>query len=357
MILVSCMRSVAMSPRIFITGATGYVGGTVLHTILQAHPDWLVTALVRTKEQATAVLTQHPSINILHGDLDDSHVLTTAASESDIILHLANCDHEPSVHALLAGIRQRASSSPAHFIHLSGALNLAHESITNKSWGEPSSKVFNDWAGVGELTSLPAPAEHRAVDAAVLAASGLYPGRVRTAIVDPPLIYGLGTGSCNTRSKQIYRAAEAFITHRRAFVVGRGQNTWHHVHVRDLSRLFVRLAEAAIEGDERAGVWDAEGYYLAENGGFVWRDVLQELAERLVGSGLLETAQLEQVGVEEADRLMPYARYMLGTSSRGEAMRARLLFGWVPKEGSLLQELDEVVRSEAARLGLLLANS
>lgn len=57
--------------------------------------------------------------------------------------------------------------------------------------GEFSTKEYNDWDGVTELTSLPDTAFHRNVDKVVLEIGSVYSDIVKTAIVCPPTIYGI----------------------------------------------------------------------------------------------------------------------------------------------------------------------
>ena len=154
---------------------------------------------------------------------------------------------------------------------------MSTETIDKGCYGNVLPKVFNDWEGVDELTSQPNHAEHQNVDKIVLESSKTHPGKVKTAIVCPPTIYGQGRGPDNKRSKQIYRAAEAFMRHRKGFAVGKGHNVWHQVHVKDLSQLYLLLGEAAMNSGLPA-TWNDQGYYLAENGPFIWRDTLEALA-------------------------------------------------------------------------------
>ena len=65
---------------------TGYIGGTVLDTILKAHPDYSATALVRSEDKAGLVRSAYPSVQTVIGDLDSTDVITSAVKEADIVL-------------------------------------------------------------------------------------------------------------------------------------------------------------------------------------------------------------------------------------------------------------------------------
>lgn len=72
------------------TGATGYIGGDGLFAVAQAHPDWEITALVRSKEKGAHVIKQHPSVKLVYGDLDSAELLEQEAAKADIIYRIYN---------------------------------------------------------------------------------------------------------------------------------------------------------------------------------------------------------------------------------------------------------------------------
>jgi uncharacterized protein YbjT (DUF2867 family) len=71
--------------RIFLTGATGYVGGAVLDALLRG--GHAVTALVRNNEKAARIAEKgaHPVI----GDLADAESYRAAAEAQDGYVHAA----------------------------------------------------------------------------------------------------------------------------------------------------------------------------------------------------------------------------------------------------------------------------
>lgn len=75
-----------MSPRVFITGATGYVGGQTAVTLIAAHPEYDVVALVRDQEQADKLKSRFPNISTVIGTLDDDAVLKEEAAKADVVL-------------------------------------------------------------------------------------------------------------------------------------------------------------------------------------------------------------------------------------------------------------------------------
>lgn len=75
-----------MAPKIFITGATGYIAGDALYVLNKAHPEYEYTALVRSQEKADKVRAAYPKINIVLGGLDDSSLLEEEAAKADVVL-------------------------------------------------------------------------------------------------------------------------------------------------------------------------------------------------------------------------------------------------------------------------------
>lgn len=68
------------------TGATGYIGGDALYTLMQAHPDYDVTALVRNIDKGAQVASQYPTIKLVYGNLDNVELLEQEARKADIVL-------------------------------------------------------------------------------------------------------------------------------------------------------------------------------------------------------------------------------------------------------------------------------
>ena len=66
------------------TGATGYIGGTVFDTIVSAHPEYEVTAMLRN---VPANFEQkYPKVKIVKGDYDSADIIAEAASKADIVI-------------------------------------------------------------------------------------------------------------------------------------------------------------------------------------------------------------------------------------------------------------------------------
>jgi nucleoside-diphosphate-sugar epimerase len=182
--------------------------------------------------------------------------------------------------------------------------------------------------------------------------SSANPQAIKTAIVCPPCIYGIGRGPDNQRSIQVYEAAKAILRRKQAFLPLKGENVWHGINVQDLSDLYVLLAEAAAAGGGRA-TWNEDGYYFAENGEFVWKDIFRDMAKIAQKLGLLDSDDTPSLSATELAEIHPYALIIWGSNSRGKAIRARQLLGWKPHRESLVEILLSIIKEEARALGLI----
>jgi len=137
------------SPRVFVTGVSGYVGGHMMGRLLEKHPEWHVAVLVRDEKQKEVILGRWPKLEIVIGDLDDSALMIKEGSKSDVVLRellgstigaifesymltvlveTASADHIQGVVSLIKGLHQR-KPTPGYLIHIGGT-GILHD-ITN----------------------------------------------------------------------------------------------------------------------------------------------------------------------------------------------------------------------------------
>ncbi|EAW12617.1 putative nucleoside-diphosphate-sugar epimerase [Aspergillus clavatus NRRL 1] len=341
-----------MGLKVFLTGATGYIGGDVFYTISQAHPDWEVALLIRNKEKAAQLASKYPNVRIVHGDLDSADTIEEEVKKADIVYHCADCDHVASATAIAKGAAHHTPEHPLWIIHTSGTGILTVEDFRNNTWGIERTKEHNDWDGVDELLNLPDDSLHRNVDTIIIGAGQRAPDSVKTAIVCPPTIYGPGRGPGNQKSVQAYWLAAAVLKRKQGLLVGQGKNTWHQVHVQDLSDVFLALGEAAAAGGGQA-TWNDKGYYLAENGSFVWGDIQRAIAQTAFDKKLIPSPDVEHLTDEQVTELNELGLYAWGSNSRGHAIRAKKLLGWSPQKPSLVELIPDIVELEARDLGLI----
>lgn len=91
---------------------------------------------------------------------------------------------------------------------------------------------------------------------------------VKTALVFPPIIYGQGRGPINQRSVQIPELVRVAAETRQTAQVGKGESTWSNVHIADVTDIFVKLIEKAVQG-AGGDLWNQDGLYFVGNGQLV----------------------------------------------------------------------------------------
>jgi len=332
------------------TGATGFIGGDALAALAAAHPEFSLSCLVRGSAKGARVAAAFPRVRLVYGTLDDAPLLRAEAAAADVVCHFADCDHEGAAAALVEGLAAREGGAPGWPVHTSGTGILTVGDVVAGRCGGEGGDVFDDWEGVGAVTELPDEAWHRKVDKIVLGAA--THGNVKTAIVCPPTIYGVGRGPDKTDSDQWPRMAEAALQRGKGFCVGEGKNRWTHVHVHDLSDLFLRLIDAAVKQGGDA-TWNDKGYYFCESGEYVWEDMAKKIAAESKKQGFIKTDEIDHLSKEEADELTPHGSAKWGMNSRCKAIRGNKLLGWKPTSPSPVEELPGMVKIAAEKLGLV----
>lgn len=301
--------------KIFLTGASGYIGGSVAAALKTAGHE--VTGLVRTRPRADQVRAQ--DITPVLGTLGDLDLLARAAGEADAVINTADADNRPSVESMLAAL----AGSGKLFLHTSGS-----SIVGDHAAGEPTGTVCHDDTPVS-----PGPGRvlRVAVNQTVLGAAS---NGIRAAVICPSLIYGTGRG-VHRQSAQIPRLTRLAQKHGVARHVGRGENLWSNVHIDDLVDLYLLVVQKAPAG----------AFYYAENGENSMRQVCEAIS-RVLGFGGRTTPMSVVEAVAELGE-GPVA-YSYGSNSRVRATRARSELGWSPHRPPLLASIDrdvEAVRS------------
>ncbi|KAI9058112.1 NAD-P-binding protein [Trametes sanguinea] len=325
----------ASKTTIFLTGATGYVGASVLQRLLQ-HPratNFEITALVRSPEKAK-VLADEYGVRAVVGSNAELEKLTQLAEGADIVLNIADSDDIKAAGAIMQGLKaryQKTGIKPT-FIHTSGTGFLTDDARGMYA----SDKVYHD-SIPEEIESLPDTAFHRNVDLALIA--GDREGYLRALILSPSLIFGQGTGPlferglANPRSIQLPLLIKASLARGRgAGMVGEGKSVWNHVHVNDVADSYITLIDAVLR-DAEAVPHGREGFYIIENGEHTWYDLSSALSKAFVELGLATSAEPVPFTQEDIDKFIGntfLAHLALGSNARGRGEQARSL-GWKPK--------------------------
>ncbi|TPR11773.1 hypothetical protein CAN33_0050390 [Aspergillus niger] len=307
---------------VFITGASGYIGGDLLSVLVSKYPDLHYRLLVRSRDSGQKIKAQYPTVEIIQGSLDDSETLVAESARADIIIHTADAaDHLGAAKAIAQGaLEGHTEEHPVYWLHTSGAGIFSFLDTETKVYGEKGEKIYDDVQDIKEIVNFPDHAFHRDVDKAVFEAGSVRPEVLKTAIISPKVP-----------------------------IIGRGLSFGTDIHIYDLTNLYVILFERALSKQDD-GLWGPEAYYLCENGEHCWGELARSIGRICVAEGFIPSAEEEAFGFEEAQKWAGYEAASWGLNSRCQASRARLLLGWQPSAPSLESELRDIVKGEYRRL-------
>ena len=105
--------------HVFVTGATGYIGGTIAARLLAAGHQ--VSGLVRDPAKAGALAAR--GVTPVAGSLDETSVLAEASRGADAVINAASSDHRAAVEACLDALAGTAKP----FLHTSGSSIVADD--------------------------------------------------------------------------------------------------------------------------------------------------------------------------------------------------------------------------------------
>lgn len=289
--------------NVFVTGAAGFIGGSIATGLVQAGHQ--VTGLVRSAEQAEEL--KGLGINAVIGTLDDQTLLAEQARAADAVINAASSDHRGAVEALLDALR----GSNKVFLHTSGS------SIVGDASGGKSSDVIYYEDNLPEPTA--DKAARVAIDNLVLAAAK---DGVNSAVICNTLIYGhsLGVKRDSVQLPRLLKQARksGVVRH-----VGTGQNIWSNVHIEDVVALYVLALSKNVPGT----------FYFVESGEASFIDMTTAMA------AALNLGQAQDWPLKDAEAEWGYemANYGLGSNSRVRGKHARELLGWAPKRTSVVE--------------------
>jgi len=293
--------------KVFITGASGYIGGSVAAALIAAGHQ--VSGLARSDE-TTAALAKL-GIRPVLGTLDDTEVVAKAAHDADVTVNAANAGHRASAEAMLKALAKSGKT----FLHTDGS-----SIVGTRSRGELVEKAFDE-----DTPFMPTPQRAPRVEIDNMVRSAVGDG-VRSIIIAPSLIYGAGHG-LNSHSIQVpwlIKVAKKFGV---AKHIGPGENRWANVHIDDLMALYVLAIERAPAG----------AFYYAENGENSMREVCEAISRMLGQGGRTQSMTVEEAATEWGEGP---ANDTMGSNSRVRAKRARTELKWQPKAQSLIEEIE-----------------
>jgi nucleoside-diphosphate-sugar epimerase len=285
--------------KVFVTGASGFVGSAVVQELQQAGHQ--VLGLARSEASAQALTAA--GAEVLRGDLTDLDSLKRGAAAADGIIHLAY-NHDFSQYEAAAGTDSSAIEAMGSVLAGSDRPLVVTSGFAGFAPGRPATEQDTPTATA------------RLSEQAALA---LVPQGVRASVVRlaasvhdagdhgfVPYLIGL--------ARQKGEAA----------YLGEGLNRWPAVHRRDAARLFRLALEQGVAGARYHGVGDE---------GIAFRDLAAVIGQNL---GVPVTSKLAE---EAADYFGWMARFAGLDMAASSTLTQQL--GWQPMHVGLLADLEQ----------------
>lgn len=317
--------------RVFVTGATGFIGSAVVKELMAA--GHTVTALARSDEAAAALsakgIQPHP------GNLNDMESLRSAASAADGVIHLAfmhSLGQVPLVQRMRIFFGGLPTGIVSRFLAISAeadrrAIDTIGEAL--KGSGRPLVTTF----GTVGLS-------HVGFRAGALATEAdepdpLSPGIARAKTEDKVEAWA----SLGVRATMIRLALSVHGDGDTGFVpqligiarknghsayVGDGQNRWPAVHRLDAARLFRLALEKGVAGARYHGVGDE---------GIPFRSIAEVIGGRL-------NLPAVSIAANQAAKQFSFLAGFAATDNPSSSKLTRDQLGWVPTGPGLLADLS-----------------
>ena len=294
--------------RVFLTGATGFIGTSVIPELIDAGHQ--VVGLARSEAAAKSLVALGARVH--RGDLEDLESLRSGAAEADAVIHCAfihdfgkyqeNCEIDRRAIEALGSVL-RGSDRP--LIVTSGTALAPGRVATEEDAALPSSVM-------------PRGATEEAADS--VAARG-----VRVSVVRLPQVHDRNMQGLVTLTIVIAREKGV------SAYVGDGANRWPASHRLDTARLYKLVLEKGVPG--------ARYHAVAEEGVRV-RDIAEVIGRRL-------NIPVVSKSPEEAATHFGWLGVFAGLDCPASSALTQERLGWRPVETTMLADLERASNLES----------
>jgi nucleoside-diphosphate-sugar epimerase len=287
--------------RVFVTGASGWIGSAVVPELIGTGHQ--VLGLARSDSSAAAIAAA--GAEVLRGDLDDLDTLRAGAASSDGVIHLAFIHDFTDFEASVGADRRAIETFDAALEGSGKPLVIASGT---PAWPGRVATERDDFAPGSPVAARGANAR---------AALDLASRGVRSSVVGlPRTVHGDGDRH-GFIARLIGFARDSGVSG----YIGDGSNRWPAVHVLDAANLFRLAVEQAPAGSRLHAVGD-EGVPI--------RDIAEVIGRHL---------NLPTASVPAED--FGWMGQILAIDQPASSTLTRELLGWRPVQPGLLEDLDK----------------
>lgn len=297
--------------RVFVTGASGFIGAAVVKDLLQNGHQVLGLA----RSDASAASLAAAGVDVYRGNLDDPEGLRNGAAQSDGVIHLA-FDHESAFSGGVGGFVD-VCEKDRHVIEALGSALLGSDrpllitSGTAMGLAAPGQPATEDYFDLNH----PNPRKASEEAGASLTERGVNVSVVRLPQVHDPVKQGLVTFLIQyARDKKV------------SAYVGEGRNVWPAAHVNDVARLY-RLALERKQPGSRYNAVDEEG-------------VPARAIAEAIGKGL--NVPVISISPEEASAHFGWLALFVAADMPASNKITRELLNWTPTGPGLIADLEQM---------------
>ncbi len=290
--------------RVFVTGASGFIGSAVVPELISAGHH--VLGLARSAASAQNLVAAGAEVH--RGSLADPASLHAGAAVADGVIHLAYIHDFSDLPAA-----QRADQAAVEALGSALAGTDRPLVVTSGTLVMPAGRVATE-QDTPDPTS---PAAHRI--APEQTALGMASTGVRSSVVRlAPTVHGIGDGGFVASLVAIARSTGV------SAYIGTGDNRWPAVHRLDAARLFRLALETAPAGSALHG---------AAESGVAIRDVAEVIGRHL-------DLPVVSVTHEDAAAQFGWLAGFLGADVPASSAHTRAVTGWQPTHPGLVADLD-----------------